>query len=70
MLILIKLIYNLVDPNVTVPQEPMTIKQRLGFFLPMKQGEGACSIALANYLARLQNDFIDLSWEKLKLKSM
>ena len=48
----------------------MTIKQPLGFFIPTKQGEGACSIALASYLARLQNDFIDLSWEKLKLKSM
>ena len=58
------------DPDVTVPQEYMTIKQPLGFFIPMTHGQGVCSIALATYLARLQNDFIDLSWEKLKMKSM
>ena len=67
-----------------MPQEyvsiEMTMKQPLAFFLPMKvhgqkacsmkQVEGVCSIALVTYLARLQNNFIDLSWEKLKLKSM
>ena len=45
-------------------------KKPLEFFIPMRQGKGLCSLALASYLAKLQNDFIDFSWEKLKVKSM
>jgi hypothetical protein len=56
---------------VTVPNEyinvTMSLEQPLEFFLPMKEGKGVCSVALLSYLARLQNDFIDLAWEKLKL---
>ena len=60
--------------SVAVPKEcisvEMNLKQPLKFFIPMSQGKGLCSLALASYLAKLQNDFIDFSWEKLKVKSM
>lgn len=60
--------------GVTVPPEyltmEMSVKQPLGYFIPMKRGEGVCSIALAICLAKLQNDFISLSWEKLKVTTM
>ena len=60
--------------GVTVPPEylamEMSVKQPLGYFIPMKRGEGICSIALAICLAKLQNDFISLSWEKLKVTTM
>ena len=48
----------------------MSLNQPLAFFVPIKKGEGVCSIALACSLARLQNDFIDLAWAKLQVKSM
>ena len=58
--------------NVTVPPEyttvEMTPQQSLEYFLPMKEGKGVCSVALATYLAKLQNDFIESSWGKLKVK--
>lgn len=60
--------------TVAVPREcisvEMSTKQPLEFFIPMRQGKGLCSLALASYLAKLQNDFIDFSWEKLKVKAM
>ena len=43
----------------------MTPAQPLAYFIPMEEGNGICSIALATYLAKLQNDFIDTSWGKL-----
>lgn len=48
----------------------MSCKQPLEFFIPMKQGRGICSLALTSYLAKLQNDFINLSWEMLSVNSM
>ena len=56
-------------PNEYISME-ISPKQPLEFFIPMRQGKGLCSLALAIYLAKLQNDFIDFSWEKLKVKSM
>ena len=60
--------------SVTVPDScismEMSPKQPLEFFVPMRQGKGLCSLALASYLAKLQNEFIDFSWEKLKAKAM
>ena len=43
----------------------MTEYQPLAYFIPMKEGNGVCSIAVSTYLAKLQNDFIEISWKKL-----
>ncbi len=43
----------------------MTLAQPLAYFIPMREGNGICSIALATYLAKLQNDCIEKSWRKL-----
>ena len=42
----------------------MTLSQPLAHFIPMIEGN-VCSIALATYLAKLQNDCIERSWRKL-----
>ena len=46
----------------------MSEQTPLAYFLPMKTPEGMCGIALANALGRLQNDFIEQSWNKLEFK--
>ena len=43
----------------------MTPSQQLSYFIPLNEGSGVCSVALANYLGKLQNDFIEVSWKKL-----
>ena len=43
----------------------MTENRPLAYFIPMKEGNGVCSIAVSTYLAKLQNDFIEISWKKL-----
>ena len=68
------ILFSITIVTVTIPNEyiitEMSPRQSLKFFIPMNQEKGLCSLALASYLAKLQNDFIDFSWEKLKAKSM
>ena len=45
--------------------EEITPYQPLAYFIPLNEGSGVCSVALATYLAKLQNDFIKTSWKKL-----